>query len=54
MPRFLEWLHQITGQRGPWPTDPLQAVRKVGFEVEMMVEELPGSQVWVVVARKPC
>ena len=51
--RFLEWLYQITGQRGPWPRDPLEAFRSAGFIPEMVVEELPGSRVWIVVAEKP-
>lgn len=51
--RFLEWLYQVTGQRGPWPNDPLIAFRQAGFETEMLVEQLKGSQAWVIVARKP-
>ncbi len=51
--RFLEWLYQITGQRGPWPIDPCQAAGKAGFEAELIIEELPGSRVWIVVAFKP-
>jgi ubiquinone/menaquinone biosynthesis C-methylase UbiE len=50
--RFLEWLYQITGQRGPWPVDPLEAFRAAGFVPQMVVEELPGSRVWIVVAEK--
>jgi ubiquinone/menaquinone biosynthesis C-methylase UbiE len=51
--RFLEWLYQITGQRGPWPDDPLIAFRRAGFEAELVEEKLVGSQVWIVVAVKP-
>lgn len=51
-PRFLEWLYQVTGQRGPWPTDPLQAFRRAGFDAELITEDLAGSQVWLVVATK--
>ena len=50
--RFLEWLYQITGQRGPWPGDPVQAFREAGFSPELHIEELPGSQVWVIVAER--
>lgn len=49
---FLEWLYRVTGQRGPWPQDPLEAFRSAGFVPEMVVEELPGSRVWIVVAEK--
>lgn len=49
---FLEWLYRITGQRGPWPEDPLQAFRAAGFSPEMVVEELTGSRVWIIVAEK--
>lgn len=51
--RFLEWLYEITGQRGSWPDDPLIAFRTVGFEVDLVVEKLAGSQAWIVVAVKP-
>lgn len=50
--RFLEWLYQITGQRGPWPQDPLEAFRAAGLVPEMVVEDLPGSRVWIVIAEK--
>jgi ubiquinone/menaquinone biosynthesis C-methylase UbiE len=50
--RFLEWLYQITGQRGPWPTDPLEAFRAAGFNPSLVTEELPGSRVWIVIAAK--
>ncbi|MBN1428724.1 MAG: class I SAM-dependent methyltransferase [Anaerolineae bacterium] len=49
---FLEWLYRITGQRGPWPDDPLQAFKRAGFHAEMLVEELSGSRVWISVAEK--
>lgn len=51
--RFLEWLYRITGQRGPWADDPLKAFRHGGFSPELVREDLPGSQVWIVVATKP-
>jgi ubiquinone/menaquinone biosynthesis C-methylase UbiE len=51
--RLLEWLYRITGQRGPWPVDPLAAFREAGFdEVELKMEALPGSQVWIMIAVK--
>jgi ubiquinone/menaquinone biosynthesis C-methylase UbiE len=51
--RFLEWLYQITGQRGPWPVDPLAAFCEAGFsKVELKTETLPGSQVWIIIAVK--
>jgi ubiquinone/menaquinone biosynthesis C-methylase UbiE len=50
--RFLEWLYQITGQRGPWPVGAQRAFEEAGFEVRSVIEELPGSQVWIVVARR--
>jgi ubiquinone/menaquinone biosynthesis C-methylase UbiE len=51
--RFLEWLYRITGQRGPWPVDPLKIFSDAGFEAESHAEDLPGSQVWIIVAVKP-
>lgn len=51
--RFLEWLYQVTGQRGPWPTDPLIAFRQAGFAAELIDEKLRGSVVWIVLAVKP-
>lgn len=52
--RLLEWLYRITGQRGPWPVDPLMAFHEAGFEdVELKTETLPGSQVWIIIAVKP-
>lgn len=51
--RFLEWLYRVTGQRGPWPQDPLAAFRAAGFLTEMVAEDMPGSRVWIVIAEKP-
>jgi ubiquinone/menaquinone biosynthesis C-methylase UbiE len=50
--RFLEWLYQITGQRGPWPVGAQRAFEEAGFEVWSVIEEMPDSQVWIVVARR--
>lgn len=49
---FLEWLYQVTGQRGPWPDDFLKGYQEVGFEVEQIEEVLDGSIVTLLVARK--
>jgi ubiquinone/menaquinone biosynthesis C-methylase UbiE len=51
--RILEWLYNVTGQRGPWPVEPLAAFQKAGFDACLLVEEFPQSQVWVLVAQKP-
>jgi len=50
--RNLEWLYNVTGQRGPWPVDPLGAFQNAGFDAQLFVEELPTSQVWIIVAQK--
>jgi len=50
--RFLEWLYQITGQRGPWPSDPLDAFRNAGFDSRLIIEKLADSQVWIIIAEK--
>ncbi len=51
--RFLEWLYRVTGQRGPWPVDPLAAFRRAGFEAQLIIESIPGSQVWIIIADRP-
>jgi ubiquinone/menaquinone biosynthesis C-methylase UbiE len=50
--RFLEWLYRVTGQRGPWPSEPLKAFHDAGFDAELITEDLPGSQVWIIVAAR--
>lgn len=50
--RFLEWLYTITGQRGPWPVNVEALCEEVGFTVRTVVERLPGSQAWVIIAQK--
>jgi ubiquinone/menaquinone biosynthesis C-methylase UbiE len=50
--RLLEWLYRITGQRGPWPVDVQRVFEEAGFEVQSVTEELPGSQVWIVIATR--
>ncbi len=48
----LEWLYRITGQRSPWPGDPLAALRTAGFEARFITHNLPGSSVMMFVATK--
>jgi len=50
---FLEWLYRITGQRGPWPVDILDAFDKAGFTAQMFEQQLKGSVATVIVAEKP-
>lgn len=50
---LLEWLYRITGQRGPWPVNLASAFRDAGFEATQIEETLPGSKVWIVIAKKP-
>lgn len=50
--RVLEWLYRITGQRGPWPGDPLAGLRAAGLDGQIITEELPGSSVLLLVAAR--
>jgi demethylmenaquinone methyltransferase/2-methoxy-6-polyprenyl-1,4-benzoquinol methylase len=50
--RFLEWLYTITGQRGPWPVNIDEVCVEAGFQARTVIERLPGSQAWVVIAQK--
>jgi ubiquinone/menaquinone biosynthesis C-methylase UbiE len=50
--RVLEWLYRITGQRGPWPGDPLVNLRAAGLDGQIITEEMPGSSVLMVVATR--
>lgn len=52
-PRFLEWLYEITGQRGPWPGDVLAPFVHAGCEVAISEVERKQSIVTVIVAKKP-
>jgi ubiquinone/menaquinone biosynthesis C-methylase UbiE len=47
--RFIEWLYTITGQRGPWPGDPLTTARECGFSARMVVDELPTGSVTLAI-----
>lgn len=49
---LLEWLYRATGQRGPWPGDPLAALHTAGFEAQFVTHDLPGSSVTALVATK--
>lgn len=52
--RALEWAYRATGQRGPWPGDPLGALSDAGFDSELITEYLPGSAATLAVCtRRP-
>lgn len=51
--RLLEWAYRVTGQRGPWPGEPLNTVREAGFEARLLTEELPGSVVHLALLERP-
>jgi len=48
----LEWLYRITGQRGPWPGDIEDRIKKAGFDSRMVTENLDRSQVLLFIAAK--
>ncbi len=50
--RVLEWLYHITGQRAPWPGDPLAVLHSAGFEASFVVQDLRDSSVVLLVATK--
>ncbi len=50
--QFLQWLYQITGQREPWPGDPVKAFETAGFAVTLTTEDLLGSQVLIAIATR--
>ncbi len=50
--QVLEWLYHITGQRAPWPGDPLAVLRSAGFEASFVVQDLRDSSVVLLVATK--
>lgn len=51
--RVLEWAYRVTGQRGPWSIDPLDAFREAGFEAQLITERLPGSVAHLAVLERP-
>ncbi|MBN1121421.1 MAG: methyltransferase domain-containing protein [Anaerolineae bacterium] len=48
----LEWLYRITGQRGPWPGDIEDQIKKAGFTLRLVTENLDRSQVLLFIATK--
>jgi ubiquinone/menaquinone biosynthesis C-methylase UbiE len=50
--KALEWLYRITGQRGPWPGDIEDRIKKAGFDLKLVTENLDHSQVLLFVAEK--
>lgn len=50
--RLLEWLYRITGQRGPWPEEPLRNFEEAGFSHELIEVNVERSQVLILVATK--
>lgn len=50
--RALEWLYHATGQRGPWPGDPLGTLEAAGFDARLITAALRGSAVTLVVATR--
>jgi len=53
LPRLLEWLYEITGQRGPWHEAVRQLLTDGGFTATVYTQDLPRSIVWIIVAEKP-
>lgn len=49
---LLEWAYQVTGQRGPWPGDPMAVFREAGFTLEQVEVPLKRSVAQVIVATK--
>ncbi len=50
--RFLEWLYEITGQRGPWPGDVMDVFDRCGFDAHVVEEVQPDSRVMLVIASR--
>ena len=48
----LEWAYRITGQRGPWPGDPMGVFRQAGFTLTQVEVPLKRSTVLLFVASK--
>ncbi len=49
---LLEWAYRVTGQRGPWPVDPLQVYRAAGFAIWQEEVACHRSRALVYVAEK--
>ncbi|MBN2469242.1 MAG: class I SAM-dependent methyltransferase [Anaerolineae bacterium] len=50
--RLLEWAYRVTGQRGPWPGDPLRVFTAAGFALKQVEVPLARSRVLLFVASK--
>ncbi len=50
--RVLEWAYRVTGQRGPWPGDPLRVFSEAGFALKQVEVPLARSRVLLFVAAK--
>ena len=50
--RLIERLYIVTGQRNPWPDAMEKPFIQAGFEVNILLEQLEGSKVWIAVAQK--
>ncbi|NPV68538.1 MAG: class I SAM-dependent methyltransferase [Anaerolineae bacterium] len=48
----LEWAYRVTGQRGPWPVEPLQLYEAAGFQVQRVEVPCQRSVALVIVAEK--
>lgn len=48
----LEWAYRATGQRGPWPVEPLQLYEALGFQVQRVEVPCRRSVALVFVAEK--
>lgn len=49
----IEAAYRATGQRGPWPEHVAARPEAAGFRARVVVEELPRSVAWLLVAEKP-
>jgi len=48
----LEWAYRVTGQRGPWPADPLRVYTAAGFVIRQEEVSCRRSRALVFVAEK--
>jgi SAM-dependent methyltransferase len=51
--RFAAWLFNVTGEAPAWDARWLIPLNKAGFSVSTQLQDLGGSQVMVILARKP-